>query len=167
MRFRRRIFLASVGAALAGAAGCSGEPSPTEKRARRALESDRAFARSLRGVAREKRDGGVAVGVDYFLAFEAEHDPATVERRANATALAVGTAFYGSDLDLVDLFVRGFVSKDDAERVDEIDRAKQDLIASAVGISPDMATNNDLAAMDPERVSDVASPYVFKPKIFE
>lgn len=166
MRLRRRTLLAAL-PPLAGMAGCSGEPSPTEKRARRALESDRAFARSLRGVAREERDGGVAVGVDYFLAFEAEHDPATVERRANATALAVGAAFYGSDLELVELFVRGFVSKDDAERIDEIDRAQQDLIASAVGIPPAVAANNDLAAMDPGRVPEVASPYVFKPELFE
>jgi hypothetical protein len=54
MRLRRRVFLAGVGAALAGTAGCSGEPSPVEKRAERVVESDRAFARSLRGVAREE-----------------------------------------------------------------------------------------------------------------
>jgi hypothetical protein len=108
----------------------------------------------------------VAVGVDDFLQFEPEHDPPTVERRANATALAVGAAFYGSDLDLVELFVRGFVSKNHAERIDEIDRADQDLIASAVGIPPDVAASEDLAAMDPGRVPEVASPYVFKPKLF-
>jgi hypothetical protein len=167
MGLRRRVLLAGVGTALAGAAGCSGEPSPTEQRARRALESDRAFARSLRGVAREERNGGVAVGVDYFLQFEPEHDPPTVERRANATALAVGAAFYGSDRTLIDLFVRGFVSKDDAGRIEAIDETEQDVIASAVGLPPGVAADADLAAMDPGRVPEVASPYVFKPKLFE
>jgi hypothetical protein len=167
MRFHRRSVLAGVGGAVAGLAGCSDEPSPEEKRAERALESDRAYATAVRGVSTEKQSGEVvAVGVDYFLKFEASHTPAAAERRANSTALAVAAAFYGS-YDLTDLFVRGYIKQDDAERIDEIDDVTQDVVASAVGIQPAVAANNDLAAMDPTSVPEVASPYIFKPKLFE
>lgn len=167
MRLHRRSVLAGVGGAIAGLAGCSDEPSPAEKRAERALESDRAYATALRGVSTEKQEGEVvAAGVDYFLEFEASHTPATAERRANSTALAVATAFYGS-YDLTDLFVRGYIEQDDAERIDEIGDVTQDVIASTVGIPPEVAANNDLAAMDPAKVPEVASPYSFKPKLFE
>lgn len=172
----RRALLIGLGTLLSGCGGGRSQPGTPEagqqieQLALRALEDDRAWMRDPRPtesrptVAANQTGDGYGVRVEYPLEYADDESAATVEEHANATAVLVFRALYGSEFTFSTVFVRAFVQLDPTP--DDLQKTTLATPIHSVELSGETAEGVDWEAFAAADLPSTADFYQFDDEPF-